>query len=69
MVTGSDTKSSDVVVYDTPDQGVSVVGSGKHSIDCQRRSDGNGQERDPLDVVDQVLPSDWWEVLLLGNSS
>jgi len=54
MVTGSDTKSSDVVVYDTPDQGVSVVWSGEHSINGEGGSDCDSQERDPLDVVDQV---------------
>ena len=83
MVTGSDTETSDVVVDDTdsqpcfipqsddlpPDQGVSVVGSGKHSIDGQGRSDGDGQERDPLDIIDQVSPSDRRQILLLGNSS
>jgi hypothetical protein len=83
VVTGSDTESGDVVVEDTdsqpcftfctgylpPDQSVSVVWSGKHSIDGQGRSDSNSQERDPLNVVDQVSPSDWRQILLLGNSS
>jgi hypothetical protein len=83
VVTGSDTETSDVVVDDTdsqpysmshiddlpPDQGVSVVWSGKHSIDGQGRGDSNSQERDPLDVVDQVSPGHWRQVLLLGNSS
>jgi hypothetical protein len=83
VVTGSDTETSDVVVDDTdsqpysmshtgnlpPDQGVSVVWSSEHSVDGQRRSDGNGQKRDPLNVIDQVSPSDWRQILLLGNSS
>ena len=83
MVTGSDTETSDVVVkytesqpcfmsrvdYLPPDQSVSVVWSGKHSIDGQGRSDSNSQERDPLDVVDQVSPGNWRQILLLGNSS
>jgi hypothetical protein len=83
VVTGSDTETSDVIVkytesqpcfmsrvdYLPPDQGVSVVWSGKHSIDGQGRSDSNSQERDPLNVVDQVSPSDWRQILLLGNSS
>lgn len=69
MVTSSDTESGDVVVDDTPDQGVSVVRSGEHSVDGKGGSDGDGQERDPLDVVNQVSPSDGRQVLLLGNSS
>jgi hypothetical protein len=58
VVTGSYTESSDVVVEDTdsqrcltirmsclpPDEGVSVVWSGKHSIDGQGRSDSDSQE-------------------------
>ena len=52
-----------------PDQGVSVVWGGEHSINGQRRSDGDGQERDPLDVVDQVSPGDWRQILLLSNGS
>ena len=83
VVTGSDTETSDVVVEDTdsqprlrfhidylpPYQGVSVVWSGKHSIDGQGRSDSNSQERDPLNVIDQVSPGNWRQILLLGNSS
>ena len=83
MVTGSDTETSDVVVDDTdsqpcfipqsddlpPDQGVSVVRGGKHSVDSQGRSDGNSQKRDPLDIIDQVSPSNRRQILLLGNSS
>jgi len=83
VVTGSDTETGDVVVDDTdsqpnsmshiddlpPDQSVSVVWGGKHSIDGQGRSDSDSQERDPLDVVDQVSPSDRGQILLLGNSS
>ena len=37
-----------------PDQSISVVWSGEHSIDGEGGSDCDSQERDPLDVVDQV---------------
>jgi hypothetical protein len=44
-----------------------VIRCRQHSVNRVRGSDGDGQERDPLDVVDQVFPSHWWEVLLLGD--
>jgi len=67
VVAGSDTQSGDVVVDNRPNDRVAVVRCRQHSVNRDRGGYGDGQERDPLDVVDQVFPSDWWEVLLLGD--
>lgn len=50
VVTGGDTKTGNVVVNHTPDGSLLVECSGAHSVDGQGGGDGDGEERDPLNV-------------------
>ncbi len=65
VVAGSDTETSDVVVDDTPNDRLLVGGSCEHAIDGDGRGDGDGEKGDPLDIADEIAPSDRRKVFLL----
>ena len=56
-------------VASPPHRGLLSDWCGEQTIHGNGRSDGDGEEGDPLNVENQRFPSDGWEVFLFGNGS
>lgn len=53
--------------HSRPDGSISVVRDGAQTVDGDGGGDRKSEERNPLNVPDQITPCDGWQVLLLLN--
>ena len=63
--TGRDGHAGHEVVANSPEKGLELESVGREAVDAERRGDGQGQERDPLDIVEQGSERDGREDRLL----
>jgi len=68
VVTRSNTQTSEKVVGDREEGGLELEGSSEPAIDRGDRSEGEGEDGDPLNVLVQGLPSNRGKLLLGGEN-
>jgi len=57
MVAGGDTKTGDEVVENGEDKGLGLERNEKDAIYCEERRDGEDENVQPVEVVEEIVPS------------
>ncbi|KAI3484012.1 hypothetical protein L1887_53026 [Cichorium endivia] len=69
VVAGGDAETSEEIVTESPSGGVLVPAGGEEAVEGEDGRDGESQERDPLDLAENVLELNGGERLLGGEHS